>query len=98
MIKDKERLLIINKEDIHIDHVIPWSFIYSDEMWNLVVMKFTTNLNKGNRLPTKDEIDKLKGRNVELMNLIKDDYNLKNQIYYSLEHNSLDKLFNNIKG
>lgn len=89
---------IINKEDIHLDHVIPWSFIYSDEIWNLVVTKSTTNLSKSNRPPTKTEIEKLKKRNIELRDLIKDDYNLKNKIDYSLENRSLDKLFINMKG
>lgn len=97
-IKDFYTGEVISKEDIHIDHVIPWSFIYSDEIWNLVVTKSTTNLSKSNRPPTKLEIEKLKKRNTNLMRLIKDDYNLKNQIDYSLEHNTLDKLYINMKG
>ncbi|MCG4878372.1 hypothetical protein L0N00_18230, partial [Eggerthella lenta] len=27
---------ILKKEDISVDHVLPWSFLYSDDLWNLV--------------------------------------------------------------
>lgn len=90
---------ILDKNDIHIDHVIPWSFIYSDDIWNLVVTKSTTNLSKNNRPPTKEEIDKLKIRNIELLKTLSEtDMSYKKSIAYSLEHNTLEKLFINMKG
>lgn len=90
---------IIDKNDIHIDHVIPWSFIYSDDIWNLVVTTSARNLAKSNKPPTKDDIERLKSRNIELINKISfQDENLKNKISYSLEHKTLDKLYINMKG
>ncbi|MEC9484828.1 MAG: HNH endonuclease domain-containing protein [Candidatus Izemoplasma sp.] len=89
---------VIDIKDIHIDHVIPWSFIYTNEIWNLVVTKSTTNMKKGNRPPTKVEIEKLKKRNSELMESIHDNHKLRKKIEYSLTHHSLEKLYINMKG
>lgn len=51
--------------DIHVDHVIPWSFIFSDDEWNLVLSCQKCNLKKSNSLPAKKYIDKLKEEHSE---------------------------------
>lgn len=90
---------IISENDIHIDHVIPWSFIYSDDIWNLVVTKSTNNLSKGNRPPTQNEIEKLRLRNVSLIKSFNEnEKNLKKSIEYSLDHHTIEKLYVNMKG
>ena len=90
---------IIDKKDIHIDHVIPWSFIYSDDIWNLVVTSSTNNLSKSNRPPTKTEIEKLELRNKELLKSLSGyETGFKKSIEYSLEHKTLNKLYVNMKG
>jgi hypothetical protein len=90
---------VIDKNDIHIDHVIPWSFTYSDDIWNLVVTKSTSNLHKSNRPPTKEEIDKLKLRNLELLQKLDNaSQSIKKSIQYSIDHNTVEKLWINMKG
>ncbi len=91
---------VIEKEDIHVDHVIPWSFIYSDEIWNLVVTKSNNNLSKSNRPPTQEEIEKLKLRNLQLLDKLPDKKHekYKKSIQYALNEKLLDKLFVNMKG
>ena len=90
---------IIDKNDIHIDHVIPWSFVYTDEIWNLVVTKATTNLQKNNKPPTKCDIEKLNARNLELYQKLDTHHsNHKRAIAYSIENKLLDKLYINMKG
>ena len=91
---------VIDKKDIHIDHVIPWSFIYSDDVWNLVVTSANSNLSKNNRPPTEEEIRKLKERNKNLLiRMPKDKYeSYKKSIEYALEHNLIDKHYVNMKG
>ena len=49
--------------DITVDHVIPWSFLYSDDIWNLVLTKRSINSAKSNSIPTLEQIEKLKERN-----------------------------------
>ena len=29
----------LNDKEIEVDHVIPWSYLYSDDLWNLVYVK-----------------------------------------------------------
>lgn len=53
-----------------IDHVIPWSFLFSDDIWNLVYTHKTCNSQKSNTIPTEKDIEQLEQRNVRLYNLL----------------------------
>ena len=59
-----------------IDHVIPWSFLFSDDIWNLVYTHQTCNSQKSNIIPTETEIEKLEKRNRILYGLLIADSNL----------------------
>jgi hypothetical protein len=61
---------VLNSSEISVDHVIPWSFIYNDELWNLVITSKTVNSQKSNNIPTKEIIEKLKARNRNLIDFI----------------------------
>lgn len=52
---------------LSIDHVIPWSYMYSDDIWNLVYVHKSCNSKKTNRIPDKEAVDKLKERNIKLL-------------------------------
>lgn len=53
-----------------LDHVIPWSYLYSDDLWNLVYAHASCNSTKSNAIPTEDTIHKLEVRNVRLLRLL----------------------------
>ncbi len=53
----------LKNTDVHIDHFIPWSYIYEDELWNLVSACSKCNLVKSDSLPPKACIDKIVTRN-----------------------------------
>ena len=57
---------------IHVDHFIPWSYIYEDEFWNLVLCCRRCNVVKHSSLPSKIFIDLLVERNKNYSNDIKD--------------------------
>lgn len=61
---------LIADNEISIDHVIPWSYLYSDDIWNLVYVHKSCNSSKNNIIPTEEAIDKLKARNNKLLNLL----------------------------
>ncbi len=50
-----------------IDHVIPWSYMYSDDLWNLVYTHKGCNSSKSNRIVGETEIGELEKRNKELL-------------------------------
>ena len=81
----------LDPSDISIDHVIPWSFMYSDDIWNLVVTSKSYNSRKSNSIPTEEVINKLKERNLRLINVVDD--NFKEDIKLSLEANYLEKFY-----
>ena len=70
----------LEKTQIHIDHFIPWSYIYEDEIWNLVQACSSCNLIKSDSLPPQKCIDKIIDRNTKY-NLLK--WNRDIQEYYN---------------
>jgi 5-methylcytosine-specific restriction endonuclease McrA len=61
----------IEDGEVSIDHVIPWSYVYSDDLWNLVYVHKSCNSSKSNKIPTEEEIDSLEKRNASLVQLVK---------------------------
>ena len=61
----------IADKNLTIDHVIPWSYLFSDDLWNLVYVDRSYNSSKGNQIPNEDTINKLDNRNIKLMDKIK---------------------------
>ncbi len=62
--------VVVKDTNISIDHVIPWSYMYSDDIWNLVFVCQNCNSKKSNRIPTQQEIEKLKERNMRLQHCL----------------------------
>lgn len=54
-------------ENPSIDHVIPWSYMYSDDLWNLVYTHKGCNSSKSNKIVSETEIEKLEQRNRKLL-------------------------------
>lgn len=65
---------ILDLNDISIDHVIPWSYMYSDDIWNLVITSKSRNSSKSNKPITQDFINKLKVRNQQLKTRVEEKY------------------------
>ena len=59
------------EDDLSIDHVIPWSYLFSDDIWNLVYVKKNLNSSKSNKIPTEEIIKKLEQRNKNLLEMMK---------------------------
>lgn len=58
--------------DISIDHVIPFSYMYSDDLWNLVYTHKACNSKKSNRVVGEDVIQKLEIRNNTLKSILEE--------------------------
>ena len=50
-------------DELSIDHVIPWSYLFSDDIWNLVYVKKSENSSKSNKIPSEKTILNLEKRN-----------------------------------
>ena len=61
----------IERGELSIDHVIPWSYIYSVDLWNLVFVSKSKNSSKGSKPPDKEMIEKLEQRNKRLEDIMK---------------------------
>jgi hypothetical protein len=58
----------LNKSKVHVDHVIPWDYIFEDSLWNLVLSCVSCNCSKSNALPSKNYLRKLMKRNHSILN------------------------------
>lgn len=81
----------LDNDDISVDHVIPWSFMYSDDIWNLVLTSRSHNSSKNNSIPSAQTIEKLKERNNKIKNVVSDSFRL--ELEESLKNNYLDKFY-----
>jgi len=60
----------IKDKNLSIDHVIPWSYLFSDDLWNLVYVDKSVNSSKSNHIPNESTIQRLEQRNLQLSKLI----------------------------
>ena len=90
----------ISSEELSIDHVIPWSYLYSDDIWNLVYVCKSCNSSKNNFLVDELQIAKLQQRNIDLYNILESnniDIKLKDELSYSINNNLVQKYWINCK-
>jgi hypothetical protein len=99
-----ERCFISGEEfegDESTDHLIPWSFMFSDDLWNLVLVKQGYNSSKSNRIVDESEIIKLEERNKILLQRMEEkgiiDKNY-SELKFSIEKNLLRKFWISFKG
>ena len=78
-------------DDVSIDHVIPWSFMYSDDIWNLVVTSKSNNTIKSNSIPSQEMIEKLKERNIKLLDIVDEKY--KEDLKLAIDAKYVDKFY-----
>lgn len=55
----------LESDGIHVDHFIPWSYIFDNNPWNLVLSCVNCNCDKGDALPAEKFIDYLIERDDE---------------------------------
>jgi len=55
----------LNNTKIHVDHFIPWSYIFEDKRWNFVLACSDCNLKKSNSLTDSKYLEKIIERNID---------------------------------
>jgi 5-methylcytosine-specific restriction endonuclease McrA len=83
----------INKSELARDHIIPWSYLYSDDLWNIVYCCKSCNSKKGNTTPDEDMIEKVKIRNEKLLKLAPRKSKPIKELEYAIEKDLVDKFF-----
>lgn len=82
---------VLEENDISVDHVIPWSFMYSDDIWNLVITSRSNNSSKSNSIPSEEVIRKLEERNREIAAYIDEKYRKEMEI--AIENDYVNKFY-----
>lgn len=92
---------IIPESEISLDHVIPWSYMYSDDLWNLVYCHKSENSMKQAALVDEEIILKVEERNKTLLRLLEENgINDKNvqELKLSLEKSWLKQFWMSYRG
>lgn len=67
------------RNNIHVDHFIPWSFVKDDKLWNFVLACPTCNIKKNARLPRVEFVERIQERNKTIRlsgdKLVQNDFN-----------------------
>jgi hypothetical protein len=63
----KGRCFYCGGDGAAVDHVVPWSYVLEDRLWNLVLCCATCNGRKSDQTPTDAFIEKLLSRNQRLL-------------------------------
>jgi len=53
----------VDSDNLHVDHFIPWSYVFEDNIWNLVISCSNCNLKKSDSLAPLKCVDKIEQRN-----------------------------------
>ncbi len=61
-----DKTLINKNGNTHVDHFIPWSFVQSDQIWNLVLSCSVCNGSKNDKLPKRQYLNIIIDRNKQL--------------------------------
>lgn len=86
---------LLDSNDISIDHVILWSFMYSDDIWNLMITSKANNSSKSNRIIEEQYIEKLKLRNSDLVDHLEHGY--RQELLEANEQGFIDKFYYQFK-
>jgi CRISPR/Cas system Type II protein with McrA/HNH and RuvC-like nuclease domain len=58
--------MLNDRTTAHVDHFIPWSFVQTDQLWNLVLACRSCNVSKRDRIAKEIFLDSLIERNEQL--------------------------------
>ena len=87
----------LRNDDISVDHVIPWSFMYSDDIWNLVLTSRSNNSSKSNSIPSEETIRRLEERNELLLNRIGKDSSFYDDLKCAVDNDYVQKFYLSMK-
>ncbi|WP_432694335.1 HNH endonuclease domain-containing protein [Priestia aryabhattai] len=88
----------IEDSNLSVDHVIPWSYMFSDDLWNLVYCHKEENSEKSNRLPLEEDIIRLENRNIALLERMENAPKEYDQLQMALEKNYVKQFWISFKG
>jgi hypothetical protein len=89
----------LHVDDISLEHVIPYDFIYSCDIWNLIVVSKETAKKRRGKIPTDADIQKLNKRNHALYDAIKDTHlQVRFDLEDALDNHLLTRYYIDLKG
>ncbi|MBK0009727.1 HNH endonuclease [Bacillus sp. S35] len=89
---------VIQDAHLSVDHVIPWSYMFSDDLWNLVYCHKGENSKKSNRIPVEEDILQLENRNMKLLERMENKSREYNQLQIAVKKDYVRQFWTSFKG
>ena len=77
-----------SRRQTHVDHFIPWSFVQTDNLWNLVLACSDCNTKKSDKVTTRPFLDSMLERNETLISVVGETSD-----FYTYEEKKLTDLY-----
>lgn len=89
----------IEIEDIKLEYVIPYDFVYTNDIWNTIIVSKETAKKRRGKVPTMEDIEKVNKRNRRLYEAIKETHlKVRFDIERALEEHLVDRYYIDLKG
>ena len=89
----------VDLEDIKLEYVIPYDFVYTNDIWNTIIVSKETAKKRRGKVPTDKHIEKVNKRNQVLYDAIKETHlKVRFDIERSLEEHLINRYYIDLKG
>lgn len=86
-------------DDISLEHAIPFHFIYTVDIWNLIITSKETAKQRRGQLPSEEDIERLDLRNKRLFDALKETKrSARFELERALDENLLKRYYIDVKG
>ncbi|AIO19685.1 hypothetical protein KQ51_01811 [Candidatus Izimaplasma bacterium HR1] len=89
----------IELENIKLEYVIPYDFVYTNDIWNTIIVSKETAKKRRGKVPTKNDVDRLNERNKALYNAIKETHlKVRFEVERALEEHLVTRYYIDLNG
>lgn len=89
----------VSVDDMKLEYVIPYDFIYTNDIWNTIIVSRDTAKERRGKVPSIEDIERVNKRNQCLYEAIQDTHlKIKFDVERALEEHLIDRYYIDLKG
>ena len=89
----------VELENIKLEYVIPYDFVYTNDIWNTIIVSKETAKKRRGKVPSKEDIHKLNERNKNLYEAIKETHlKAKYELERAIEEHLVNRYYIDLNG
>ncbi len=89
----------VHIDDIKLEYVIPYDFVYTNDIWNTIIVSKETAKKRRGKVPSVEDIEKVNKRNMFLYDAIKETHlKVRFDVERALEEHLINRYYIDLKG